>query len=183
MWEIAIASAGAILSIHPFNQPDVELAKRLAKEMLGRTGEGISLSVEAALTPLRRLLSTVKEGDYICLQAYLPEGESHDLLQEIRLCLRDRFRVATTLGYGPRFLHSTGQLHKGGPNTGVFIQIVDEPQEALPIPEEEYTFDQLIRAQAWGDYRAMQERGRRAISLNVRRPDRLKDLLDTIRSL
>lgn len=185
LWEVAVASAGSILSIHPFNQPDVELAKELARKALGGSKkEGIGLSLGDSKKALSDLLSTVATGDYIGLQAYLPEEkETHTLLQEIRIHLRDRFKVATTLGYGPRFLHSTGQLHKGGPNTGVFIQLVDDPEEVLSIPEEKHTFNQLIRAQAWGDYKALKERGRRVLSIDVKDQEGLRDLLEMVRSI
>ncbi|MFB3152913.1 MAG: hypothetical protein ACE10I_00400 [Candidatus Acidiferrales bacterium] len=106
--------------------------------------------------------------DYISLQAYLaPTPESTATLQEIRRILGDRSQAATTLGYGPRFLHSTGQLHKGGPNTGVFLQLVDEPGEDLAVPETDYTFGALIRAQALGDFMALTQRGRRILRVNV----------------
>ncbi len=182
LWEVAVASAGAILGIHPFNQPDVERSKELAKKMMDEGGIA-PLRLDEGEEPLRDLLSTVKEGDYISIQAYLPEEGSYDILQEIRGYLRDRFRVATTLGYGPRFLHSTGQLHKGGPDKGIFIQLMDDPESTLPIPERGYTFNQLIRAQALGDYRALKERGRRVISIDIQGLERLDDLLHLIKTI
>ena len=109
-------------------------------------------------------------GDYISLQAYLnPTPDTSSTLQKIRAKLRDRTKAATTVGFGPRFLHSTGQLHKGGPNTGVFLQIVDEPAEPLPVPETNYSFAQLIRAQAEGDYQALKQRGRRVLRVQLGR--------------
>ena len=89
-------------------------------------------------------------------------------LSRIRLTLRDRLKVATTVGYGPRFLHSTGQLHKGGANKGLFIQITHEPEKDIPIPGEPYTFGVLIAAQAMGDYRVLAERGRRVIRFHIK---------------
>lgn len=90
------------------------------------------------------------------------------ILQDIRFELLKRTRSATTLGYGPRFLHSTGQLHKGGPNKGLFLQFVDEPPADLPVPETDYNFKVLIRAQALGDFRALMERGRRVLRINLK---------------
>jgi hypothetical protein len=113
-------------------------------------------------------LSALKAGDYFSIQAYVPPvPEAASLLQKIRIAVRDRFRVATTLGFGPRFLHSTGQLHKGGPNSGVFWQLTDDPADDLPVPETRYTFGRLIKAQAAGDQAALRQRGRRVQRLNL----------------
>ncbi len=181
-WEVAVAAAGAALGIHPFNQPDVQLAKELAQQAMAQgsgsgsgpgRGDAVELSAarpEAMARALREWTAQVRPGDYIGLQAYLaPTGQTTAALQQIRSTLRDRLRVATTLGYGPRFLHSTGQLHKGGPNTGVFLQIVDEPLDDLAVPETNYTFGALIAAQALGDLRAMRQRGRRVLRVNLDR--------------
>lgn len=177
-WEVAVAALGAALGIHPFNQPDVELAKELARKAMqqkSREGKETETAVPAAkredLTrALKHWLAQVKPGDYIALQAFLqPTRETTAALQEIRLGLRNRLRLATTLGYGPRFLHSTGQLHKGGPNTALILQLVDEPVEDLSVPEADYTFGQLIRAQALGDYRALKQQGRRALRVSLGR--------------
>lgn len=179
-WEVAVAVAGAVLGIHPFNQPDVQLAKDLARQAMAAgaqaTGETVGEGgAEASADQPDGLaeqaadwLGKVKPGDYVALQAYLaPTPETTAALQEIRIALRDRLRIATTLGYGPRFLHSTGQLHKGGPNTGLFLQLVDEPGEDLAVPETDYTFGALIQAQALGDYRALLQRGRRVLRVNL----------------
>lgn len=177
-WEVAVAALGAALGIHPFNQPDVELAKELARKAMqqkSREGKETETAVPAAkredLTrALKHWLAQVKPGDYIALQAFLqPTRETTAALQEIRLGLQNRLRLATTLGYGPRFLHSTGQLHKGGPNTALVLQLVDEPVEDLSVPEADYTFGQLIRAQALGDYRALKQQGRRALRVSLGR--------------
>jgi transaldolase/glucose-6-phosphate isomerase len=96
-----------------------------------------------------------------------PAAEIVDALQQLRARLGSRTRVATTLGLGPRFLHSTGQLHKGGPDTGLFLQLVDQPQADLPVPETTYTFGELIRAQAAGDAMALEQRGRRLLRINL----------------
>lgn len=178
-WEIAVAAAGAVLGIHPFNQPDVQLAKELARRAMeqkdGPVDKGAVgvTTVEAVKTEdLSRALAAweqeARPGDYAALQAYLaPTAEVTSTLQEIRRTLQGRRRLATTLGYGPRFLHSTGQLHKGGPNTGLFLQLVDTPAEDLAVPETNYTFGELIVAQALGDLQALQQRRRRVLRVHL----------------
>jgi transaldolase/glucose-6-phosphate isomerase len=156
--EFATAVAGSILGINPFDQPNVAEAKHATAEILA------SGSVDQPpLDDLGTLLGQVEPGDYIAIQAYLDRtGSTEDTLHRARLRLRDRYKVATTVGFGPRFLHSTGQLHKGGPNTGVFIQVVDrEPPVDLPIPGAPYGFGTLIEAQSLGDLRSLRARGRR----------------------
>jgi transaldolase/glucose-6-phosphate isomerase len=175
-WEIAVAAAGAVLGIHPFNQPDVQLAKDLAKQAMSKkSGTQAALKDEAAASDnaaLRQAVSSwlakKKERDYLVLQAYLEPTPAHTAaLREICVSLRDRFHLAATLGYGPRFLHSTGQLHKGGPNSALILQIVDEPAEDLAVPETDYTFGALIRAQAVGDFTALKQRKRRSLRVNL----------------
>jgi transaldolase/glucose-6-phosphate isomerase len=123
---------------------------------------------EALTRAVRKWLATARAGDYIGLQAFLaPESATTQALEEMRVSLRDRLRLATTFGYGPRFLHSTGQLHKGGPDSGLFLQLVDDPAEELPVPETEYTFRALIRAQALGDWQALRQKGRRALRIDL----------------
>ncbi len=175
-WEMAVAAAGAVLGIHPFNQPDVQLAKDLARQAMSSAGEAQAASDNGATSAsdpqaLARELDRwgrVQPGDYAAIQAYLaPTPDTTAALQEIRLALRYRFGVATTLGYGPRFLHSTGQLHKGGANNGLFLQLIDEPLDDVPVPETDYTFGALISAQALGDYRALVQRQRRVLRVNL----------------
>jgi len=191
-WEVAVAAAGAILGVHPFNQPDVELAKELARRAMAQAAreqpeeaEAVPAENPKALTKaLGAWLAGAQPRDYVAVQAYLPPTtETTGALQEIRLALRDRLRLATTLGYGPRFLHSTGQLHKGGPNTGLFLQLVDDPADDLPVPETNYTFGTLIRAQALGDYLALKQRGRRVLRVHLGSDgaDGLKHLAAAIR--
>lgn len=173
--EMAVAAAGAVLGIHPFNQPDVQLAKTLAQEAMEGQAENVEPPVEvdgedaeALVEQTKAWLGTIRPGDYLAIQAYLPMAPSTDgVLQSIRADLHGRFRVATTVGYGPRFLHSTGQLHKGGPGSGLFLQIVDEPAVDLAVPEAHYTFGGLIAAQSVGDYQAMRQRDRRVLRVNV----------------
>lgn len=177
-WEIAVAAASAVLGIHAFNQPDVELAKQLARKAMAKAGsieaESVEIVSAAKREELRRAISAwlgnARPGDYVGIQAYLaPSPETSGRLQRIRLLIRKQSQLATTVGYGPRFLHSTGQLHKGGPNTGLFLQIVDEPQDDLAVPETDYTFGALIRAQAVGDYLALKQRGRRVLRVGLGR--------------
>jgi transaldolase/glucose-6-phosphate isomerase len=107
-------------------------------------------------------------GDYIALQAYMVgTAEARKALDGIRTQFLNRFKLATTLGFGPRYLHSTGQLHKGGPDTGIFIQLVDEPERDIQVPGSDYTFGSLISAQALGDYRALRHKGRRVLRINL----------------
>ncbi len=177
-WEAAVASAGSVLGIHPFNQPDVQLAKdftRKAMEQGDQDADETAVDTwstddtEALDQAFKEWLSQGRPGDYICFQAYLaPTPKMTDAFQKLRLELIKHKRLATTLGYGPRFLHSTGQLHKGGQNTGLFLQLIDEPGMGLPVPESDYDFRSLIKAQAQGDYRALKERGRRVLRLNLK---------------
>jgi transaldolase / glucose-6-phosphate isomerase len=157
-WEMATAIAGSVLGINAFDQPNVQEAKNATKEILA------SGSVEdPGFDDLGALLKEVDEGDYVAILAYLDRtSETEDAIERFRLAIRDRYRVATTTGFGPRFLHSTGQLHKGGPNNGVFIQVVDQGRSVdVPIPGLPYTFGTLIDAQALGDLRSLRKRGRR----------------------
>jgi transaldolase / glucose-6-phosphate isomerase len=176
-WELAVASSGMVLGINPFDQPDVELAKELARQVMAKPsdtrggGDVATVPVSDAGTLGRALQSwmgTCQPGNYVGIQAYLPPTpETHAALQDIRRELLERLHVATTFGFGPRFLHSTGQLHKGGPNTGLFLQIVDSPTKDLEVPGAGYTFGQLIRAQALGDYQALRQKQRRVLRVDL----------------
>ncbi len=175
-WEFAVAAAGAAMGINPFNQPDVQLAKDLAKRAMSENSAGaVRVKDEVGVADgeaLRRgvtsWLEKKKARDYISVQAYLnPSPEHAAKLQALGAALRERLGAATTLGFGPRFLHSTGQLHKGGLNTLLVLQIVDQPAENLAVPETNYTFDALIRAQALGDYLALKQRRRRVLRVNL----------------
>jgi transaldolase/glucose-6-phosphate isomerase len=190
-WEVAVAAAGSALGIHPFNQPDVELAKDLTRkaiagEKTGHQPDAETVSLEPRHSLARAVsvwLSQARPGDYVALQAYLaPTPEVDRALGDIRVQLRDQMHLATTAGYGPRFLHSTGQLHKGGINTGLFLQLIDEPKDDLPVPDADYTFGTLIRAQAWGDYQALQQRGRRVLRVALGRdvPGALAQLAEVL---
>lgn len=155
--EFATAVAGSVLGIHPFDQPDVQAAK-------DRTGEILAAGEIPAEPPadLDELLGSVRPGDYVAIQAFVgPDHAMRSGLDQVRGRIGAALRVPTTIGYGPRYLHSTGQLHKGGPNTGVFVQVVEEPAEDRPIPGRPFTFGRLVAAQAVGDLAALRERGRR----------------------
>lgn len=178
-WELATAAAGAVLGINPFDQPDVQLAKELAsramKEQAERgssraaQGEAVDAVDAAAVSAaLRPWLEGVQPGDYLGLQAYLvPGGATEESLRLVQAALRDFAKVAVTAGYGPRFLHSTGQLHKGGPPRCRFLQLVDQPSQGLPVPETDFAFASLIRAQADGDRQALEQRGRQVLRLQL----------------
>ena len=176
-WEYAIAVAGAILGINVFDQPNVQEAKDLTRKVLSEgnpptVGEGIRWAGQQGATldaAVQSLLGQVRPGDYLALLAYIAPDEEHDrALNSIRLAIRDKHRVATTVGYGPRYLHSTGQLHKGGPNTGVFLQIVGDDAKDLEIPGERFSFGVLKQAQALGDFQALRNHGRRVLRVQLR---------------
>ena len=187
-WEFATACAGWRLGINPFDQPNVQEAKDATKELLssferrGRLEERTELATQDSITIygeekteesslaeiLRAHLATIKPGDYIAFLSYIEETpEIDNEFQELRTHLRDLTKCAVTIGYGPRFLHSTGQLHKGGPATGVFFQIIANDERDFAIPGEPYTFSILKQAQALGDFRALAKRGRRVIGIDL----------------
>ena len=159
LWEAATAFAGAVLGINPFDQPDVQSAKTATGKVLD---EGVPADLPTS--GVDDLLAQVRPGDYLVLMAFVDPGDDALLagLERKRVELRDRLRVATTVGIGPRFLHSTGQLHKGGAPTGVFLQVLGDDPRDLPIPGRPYTFSTLKQAQAAGDLLALHERGLRA---------------------
>jgi transaldolase/glucose-6-phosphate isomerase len=163
-WEFATAVAGSILEINPFDQPDVQSAKDKTKEVLASGAE----PDVAPAGSTEELFAQANEGDYVCIQAFVDPSEANE---ERVLALADRAREATgcvvTHGFGPRYLHSTGQLHKGGPPTGLFLQVVDDTGDEIPIPGKPFGFGKLIRAQAAGDFASLQERGRRVARIRL----------------
>ncbi len=205
-WEVGTAAVGMILGIDPFDQPNVQEAKDATSALLdayrrdgalpqpaplvaepgmAAYGDAATLGDDPVMVDgaLRALLATAIDGDYFALLAYLPADPSTDeLLQRVRTMVRDRTGMATTLGYGPRFLHSTGQLHKGGPPSGVFLQLTADPRRDLPIPGWPESFGTLIAAQAAGDLAALQKRGRRVLRLHLADPAtglaRLETMMD-----
>jgi transaldolase/glucose-6-phosphate isomerase len=163
-WEFATAVAGAILQINAFDQPNVAESKQNTKDVLAGKQPPAPAATAAELD---RFLGAIRPGEYLAIMAYLPPTPENDRrLAVARRNLRDRLKVATTVGYGPRFLHSTGQLHKGGPPIGHFLQITERAEPDVPIPGEAYTFGQLEMAQAEGDLRALRGRGRPAIRID-----------------
>lgn len=207
LWETATAISGAVLEINPFDQPNVQESKDNTVALLNEFKQNGALpQKEATITEdgfklfgwttnlpnaeamslnlcLKTFLQQIKDGDYVALLAYIQETDEHDkLLQVIRLKLREKFGVATTTGYGPRFLHSTGQLHKGGADNGVFIQLTDDDKTDLPIPNEPYTFSILNQAQALGDFGSLEKRNRRAVRFHLGKDasEGLKRLLSVI---
>ena len=160
-WEFAVAVAGSILGINPFDQPDVQAAKDKTNEVLAQ-GD-VELAPEGSLD---ELLAQAREGDYVCIQAFIDPRQEAKLQPLIERARRETGCVVTH-GLGPRYLHSTGQLHKGGPNTGLFLQVVDDPGEELPIPGKPFGFARLIRAQAAGDFESLKERGRRVARIRL----------------
>ena len=192
-WEIATAVAGAILGINPFNQPDVEASKDKTREFTTayeRTGElpaekaffaegGLTLFTDEKNRKALGKASTlveylaahfgrIRDGDYCAILAYVERNKLHsDPLQNIRVMIRDRKRVATCLGFGPRFLHSTGQAYKGGPNTGVFLQITCDDVADLKVPDQKYTFGVVKAAEARSDFEVLAERNRRVLRVHL----------------
>ena len=163
-WEFAVAVAGSYLEINPFDQPDVQAAKDKTNEVLA-TGEEPAVEPEGSVDSL---LAQANPGDYVCVQAFIEPSADNDVrIAALVGELRDRSGLVVTHGYGPRYLHSTGQLHKGGPNTGLFLQVVDDPGDELAIPDRPFGFRRLIRAQAAGDYASLQERGRRVARIHI----------------
>jgi transaldolase / glucose-6-phosphate isomerase len=194
-WELATAVAGALIGINPFDQPDVEASKVKTRELTAAfevSGElpaetplladrGIELFADPAnaqalagsgdtlATWLRAHLDRLGAGDYCAFLAYIERNDVHrELLQEMRLIVRDRKRVATCLGFGPRFLHSTGQVYKGGPNSGVFLQITADEARDLRVPDEKVSFGIAKAAAARGDFAVLAERRRRALRLHLK---------------
>jgi transaldolase / glucose-6-phosphate isomerase len=208
-WEIATAVAGSILKINPFNQPDVEASKIVTRQLTeayektGRRPEetpifdegGIKLfadernamnltglaAADRSLTGfLRAHVDQLGAGDYFALLAYIEMNSAHEeTLQMMRHAVRDRKRVATCLGFGPRFLHSTGQAYKGGPNTGVFLQITCDDANDLAVPGQKYTFGTVKAAQARGDFQVLADRKRRALRVHL--PKDVNAGLETLR--
>jgi glucose-6-phosphate isomerase len=198
-WEVATAIGGALLGINPFDEPNVQQAKDATRVLLDgyiSTGklsapvpdrileakldgvDGITLTLSSAARatldarPPEAFLTLLHENDYFGLLAYLgPDPELAARLHALRVAVRDRTRAATMFGYGPRYLHSTGQLHKGGPNTGVFLLITATPRDDLPIPGKPFSFGTLEFAQALGDFASLDTTGRRALHVHLPAPE------------
>ena len=178
LWEMATAIAGSRIDIQPFDQPNVEaakiLARRLVKEYVEKGALPEGQTARLSFESLNTFLEQAQEGDYLAIQAYLqPTAEIDAALAKLRQSLRDRLKLATTVGYGPRFLHSTGQLHKGDRGNGLFVQFTSDAVQDVPIPDEagepksSISFAVLQNAQALGDAQALKDAGRRVIRLHL----------------
>ena len=181
-WEFAAAVAGAVLGVHPFDQPDVQSSKDITGRLLADFIKDARLPEPLPGGKLSGLLAQSKPGDYLAIMPYIPiTPEADDVLDQLRQRVMRRHRIATTLGYGPRFLHSTGQLHKGGSPSGLFLQLTMSHDD-LPIPGRPYGFATLAAAQAVGDLRALVKLGRRTarIDLGGEPVDGLRRLLDEL---
>ena len=162
-WEFATAVAGSILGINPFDQPDVQAAKDRTNEVLA-AGD---VALEPESSP-DELFAQAQPGDYVCIQAFVnPTAEAEAQLAALAEQARQATGCVVTHGFGPRYLHSTGQLHKGGPNTGLFLQVVEDYGDELKIPGRPFGFARLIRAQAAGDFESLRERGRRVARIQL----------------
>jgi len=206
-WEIATAVAGSILGINAFNQPDVEASKVETRKLTSEYEQSGSLPPEKPIFEqagiqlfadaknasavnrgnlaghVKAHLDRIQSGDYFAVLAYIQMNEEHEArLQEIRHAVRDAKQVATCLGFGPRFLHSTGQAYKGGPNDGVFLQITCDDTQDLPVPGANYTFGVVKAAQARGDFQVLADRGRRALRVHLGKDVEvgLSEMLDII---
>jgi hypothetical protein len=196
-WEIATAVAGSILSVNPFDQPDVEASKNVTRTLTAEYEQAGKLPIETPFFQqddiklfsddrnvaelkqgagensslngfLKAHLNRLRSHDYFAVLAYLEMNEDHEaMLQQLRHAVRDQKRVATCLGFGPRFLHSTGQAYKGGPDTGVFLQITCDDAEDLGVPGQKYTFGVVKAAQARGDFQVLVDRERRALRVHL----------------
>ena len=195
-WEFATAVAGAVIGIDPFDQPDVEASKIKTRELTDAveqsgtlpgerpiwSGDGVELFTDpknaealkkAGATDLagwlKAHLARAGDGDYVAFLAYLDRNPRHtEMLTRMRVAVRDAKKVATCVGFGPRFLHSTGQAYKGGPNSGVFLQITGKPGHDLDIPSRKFSFGTVEAAQARGDFEVLAERGRRALRVHLK---------------
>ncbi len=187
-WELATAMAGALVGVNPFDEPNVQQAKDATGRLLDahRAGQPLTHPARAAVIagvsarlskaacdglgnrPADAFLSLLRTGDYFAILAYLgPDPQWLEPLERLREAVRAETRCATTFGYGPRYLHSTGQLHKGGPNTGVYLVITAEPAADITVPGEAFSFGVLERAQAVGDFASLDAAGRRALHVNL----------------
>ncbi len=186
-WEFAIAVAGAQIGINPFDQPNVQESKENTKRVLSLKSQvsspkpifesksfavysATNLAAKDLRAALGAFFAQTRAGDYLALMAYVPEGEAHHAaLQTMRLAARDALKIATTLGYAPHFLHSTGQLHKGGANNILALQITADATADVNIPDEPFSFGDLQRAQALGDWQSLVSHGRRALRVHLKR--------------
>jgi glucose-6-phosphate isomerase len=167
-WEFATAVAGAILGIQPFDQPDVQKSKDVTAQLLEEFSTSGHLPKLETTGSLADLLSHAAKSRYLAVMAYLRQTSEMDrALRKLRRKVSETYRIATTLGYGPRFLHSTGQLYKGGKNIGLFFQLTVDHEKDLPVPSKPYSFGTVADAQALGDFQALQAAGRMAVRVSL----------------
>lgn len=186
-WEIAVATACHIIGVNAFDQPDVQDSKDRTKAKIaeyqssGKLAEGESIELNQAGKALADFLSQARAGDYVAINAYLPRNPEMTMaLQRMRVAIREKTKCAVTAGFGPRFQHSTGQFHKGGPNTGLFIQVISDAKKDMEIPEEGMTYGTLIRAQALGDYETLNARQRRTVRVHLKSPTEIDKLVNVL---
>jgi transaldolase/glucose-6-phosphate isomerase len=184
-WEIAISTACHILGVNAFDQPDVQdsklrtIAKIKEYQATGKLAETDLVDVKDAKSALAEFLAKPEAGEFVTINAYLPRtGDMIRDVQDLRVAIREKTNLPVTAGFGPRFQHSTGQFHKGGPNKGRFIQVVYDADTDMEIPTQGLTFGALIRAQALGDYEALKAAGRKAIRICLSSPAELSKLTD-----
>jgi len=191
-WEFATAVACAILGVNAFDQPNVQESKDITKDLLELFKKDDRLSVgdsrstdDPNLTDaLRQFVRATTDGHYVALNAFIRNSaENRDLLQAMRDVFRDKFKTPTTVGFGPRYLHSTGQIHKGGADSGYYVMITSDDIEDVPIPGESYSFGMLKAAQALGDSEALTKRGRRLLRVHLKNEADLKTLLDAAQDI
>jgi transaldolase/glucose-6-phosphate isomerase len=173
-WEIAVSTACHVLGVNAFDQPDVQDSKDRTKAKIAEyqsTGKLVEADKGIGIREFGKVTNFLNQagiGDYVAINAYLPRSNNMiDDFQRMRVAIREKTKCAVTAGFGPRFQHSTGQFHKGGPNTGLFIQIIIDVDKDMKIPNEGMTFGTLIRAQALGDYETLVARGRRVIRVRL----------------
>jgi transaldolase/glucose-6-phosphate isomerase len=186
-WEFATAIACAVLKVNPFDQPDVQDSKDRTKAKIaefqakGKLEMGKLVSLENASSALKDFLAQAKPGDYIAINAYLPRSDAaYAVLNDLRLAIRARTGCAVMVGFGPRFLHSTGQLHKGGAG-GLFLQITADPVADLDIPTQGMSFGTLERAQALGDYESLAARGKPVLRVHLPSPEKVEAFVERIK--
>jgi transaldolase/glucose-6-phosphate isomerase len=200
-WEVATAIACSILGVNAFDQPNVETSKKITKAKIAEyqkngkleegqpawSGEGVKVFSSAAVngdtlgTILHNFLENAQEDGYVAINAYLPRnGEMIEALQALRTAIRAKTGNAVTAGFGPRFQHSTGQFHKGGPQNALFIQITADPAVDMEIPTQGLTFGTLIRAQALGDYEALVEAGRKVLRVHLLSTQAVEQMINAL---
>jgi len=186
-WEFATAIAGVILKINPFDQPDVQGSKDITKRFLeiykkeGKIpgGEHVRADDPGLASALRNFMRPITQGNYLAFNAFVRQSDENlKILQDLRVAVRDRLKIATTVGFGPRYLHSTGQIHKGGAATGFYVQITADDAEDVAIPGEDYSFGVLKSAQAQGDYEALKKTGRPIIRVSLSSESEMWNLLE-----